>query len=437
MTPNSTDTRPHVAIIGAGFAGLWASQQLANKAVRVTLFDRNNYHTFQPLLYQVAAAEIEPEQIAYPVRGILRNMPNVTFALADVSRIDPDSQTIIANGTAVQYDYLILATGSITQFFNTPGAAEHAFSLKTMDEGVWLRNHILACFEQAVHVDAQARRRLLTFVVVGGGPTGVEFAGALSELIYGPIYKDFPELNIDDVSIVLVEAMDKLLGAMPPKLSQYAAEQISRMKISTHLQTRVTAVTENEVFFADGSRIPTNTVVWVAGVGGEPLASQSALPILPNGRVPVSPTLQIPPYDNLYATGDIAAFQTEDGHNLPMVAQVAIQQGSLAAQNILHQIEGRPLQPFRYHDKGSMATIGRNRAVVDLNGRAFTGFFAWITWLFVHLLYLIGFRNRLIVIFTWAWRYITFEHMVRLILPTRRIQWPANHKPENPTPPPP
>lgn len=411
------DSLPHVAIVGAGFAGLWAARELTKQPVRVTLFDRNNYHTFQPLLYQVAAAEIEPEQIAYPVRAVLRRRPNITFALADVTAVDLAAQTLTADGEEIAYDYLLLATGSVTQFFGIPGAAAYSFSLKSMEEAMLLRNHILTCFERAVPADAELRRRLLTFVVVGGGPTGVEYAGALSELIRGPLRKDFPELNIAEVSVVLVEAVDRLLLAMPEKLSQYTAEQIRKMGIELRLNTEVTAVTPTEVHLKDGSTITTNSVVWVAGVGGEKLPEDSGIAVQRNGRVPVRPTLQLPEHENVYTIGDLAAFE-QDGEPLPMVAQVAIQQGVHAAHNILRQLAGEAPEAFRYQDKGSMATIGRNRAVAELNGRSLTGFPAWVIWLFVHILYIVGFRNRIMVLFTWAWRYITFEQTVRLILPS-------------------
>ncbi len=430
MTLETThaDNRPHVVIIGAGFGGIWAAKELADQPVRVTLLDKNNYHTFQPLLYQVAAAEIEPEQIGYPVRGILRRMPNVTFTLAAVTAVDLTAQTVTTTQATLAYDYLILATGSVTQFFGTPGAAAHAFSLKTMEEGVRLRNHILTCFERAVHVPPAERRQLLTFVVVGGGPTGVEYAGALSELVYGPLRKDFPELDMADVSIVLLEAAGRVLGGMSESLSAYAARSLHKMKVVVQLEKRVTAVTGTAVTLHDGTQIPTNTVVWVAGVGGEGLARESGIEVLGNGRVSVLPTLQLPQHERVFAIGDLAAFPAADaasGHFLPMVAQVAIQQGIHAAQNIGRHQLGVPLAPFHYWDKGSMATIGRNKAVVDWHGRTFTGFLAWLIWGVIHIMYLIGFRNRIMVMLSWAWRYFTFEQTVRLIMPSSQAAWLA------------
>lgn len=416
-----------MVIVGAGFGGIWAAKELADQPVRVTLLDKNNYHTFQPLLYQVAAAEIEPEQIGYPVRGILRRMPNITFTLAEVTAVNLPTQTVTTTHAELAYDYLILATGSITQFFGTPGAADHTFSLKTMEEGVKLRNHILICFERAVQAAPAERRRLLTFVVVGGGPTGVEYAGALSELVHGPLRKDFPELNMEDVSIVLLEAAGRILGGMSESLSDYAGQSLQRMKVEVRLEKRVTAVTATDVTLHDGSKIPTHTVVWVAGVGGETLAKESGVDVLANGRVPVLPTLQLPQHERVFAIGDLAAYPAEgdaaSGQYLPMVAQVAIQQGIHAAQNIGRHQLGLPLTPFHYWDKGSMATIGRNKAVVDWRGRAFTGFLAWLIWGVVHIMYLIGFRNRLMVMLSWAWRYFTFEQTVRLIMPSNHVAW--------------
>ncbi len=422
---NNADERPQVIIIGAGFGGVWAAKTLVRLPVRVTMLDKNNYHTFLPLLYQVAAAEIEPEQIGYPVRGILRRMPNVTFTLAEVTAVDLAAQTVTTNHATLAYDYLIVATGSVTQFFGTPGAAAHAFSLKTMEEGVRLRNHILTCFERAVHATPDERRRLLTFVVVGGGPTGVEYAGALSELVHGPLRKDFPELDIAEVSIVLLEAAGRVLGGMSESLSAYAAQSLHKMKVEVRLEQRVTAVSGTAVTLHDDSEIPTSTVVWVAGVGGEALAKESGIEVLGNGRVPVQPTLQLPQHERVFAIGDLAAFPAEGGGWLPMVAQVAIQQGIHAAQNIGRHQLAQPLTPFVYWDKGTMATIGRNKAVVNWHGRSFTGFLAWLIWSVVHIMYLIGFRNRIMVMLSWGWRYFTFEQMVRLIMPSTRAGWLA------------
>jgi NADH dehydrogenase len=430
MSDQMNNTKlPHIVIIGAGFGGLWAARTLASKNVRVTVMDKNNYHTFLPLLYQVAAAEIEPEQIGYPVRGILRQMPNVNFLLAEAQAIHLSTQTITTNRGQISYDYLILATGSVTRYFGTPGAG-HTFSLKTMEEGVRLRNHILTCFERAVQAPtAEERRRLLTFVVVGGGPTGVEYAGALSELVHRPLRMDFPELDIAEVSIVLLEAANQLLGGMPDSLGKYAVRSLQKMGVTVLLEKRVTAVSPTAVTLHDHSQIPTHTVIWVAGVGGQTLAQESGIAVLGNGCIPVRPTLQLAEHDHAFAIGDVAAFPAETGNGwLPMVAQVAIQQGIHAADNIHHHLYGRPLTPFRYQDKGSMATIGRNKAVVNWHGRALTGYLAWLIWSIIHIMYLIGFRNRIIVMFTWAWHYFTFDQMVRLIMPSSQVAWPLSEE---------
>jgi NADH dehydrogenase len=410
--------RPRVVIIGAGFGGLWAARHLADTAVDVYLLDRNNYHTFFPLLYQVAASELEPTQIGYPIRATLRRMKNVHFVLGEVTHVDIDEQVVHTHERALPYEYLILATGSVSRFFGIPGAAEHSFPLKSMEEGIHLRNHILNCFEQAEQTaDPTLRQQLLTFVVVGGGATGVEYAGALSELIHGPLAKDYPSLDMAEVRVILLEAADTLLSMMPSRLSQYTSERLQKMKVDVRLQTPVFGVTETAVFLQDKATISTQTVVWTAGVGGEDTAQASGLSVLKNGRLPVQPTLQLPDHPNIYAIGDLAAFAIDSGDYLPMVAPVATQQGKFAAENIRRQLTGAALQPFSYRDRGQMATIGRNAAVADLGGYAFRGFIAWLFWLIVHLFNLIGYRNRLMVLINWAWNYIFFERLARLILP--------------------
>jgi NADH dehydrogenase len=322
----------------------------------------------------------------------------------------------------VPYDYLILATGSEARFFGIPGAQDATFTMKSMADGVDLRNHMLSKFEEASRErDSERRRRLLTFVVIGGGPSGVEYAGALMELIAGPLARDYPNFCVDDARVVLVEAMPSLLGAMPQKLGRYSAERLQKMGVEVLLDTAVAEVTPHAVTLANGTSIATETAVWTAGVGGEGIAGRSGMQTKPNNTVSVLPTLQIADEPNVYVVGDLAAFE-QDGEFLPMVAQVAIQQGEAAAQNILRQMAGEPLRPFRYHDKGSMAVIGRNSAVADIGGKAFTGFAAWLIWLLVHIMQLVGYRNRLLVLVNWAWSYFTFERMVRLILPNKLVK---------------
>lgn len=417
------EERPHIVIVGAGFGGLWAARALTRDPVRVTLLDKNNYHGFWPLLYQVAAAELEAEQIAYPLRRILRGRRNVSFVLGEVEELDLQAKALHTESQRLTYDYLILALGSTSTFFNIPGADTYTFPLKTMEDGIALRNHILRCFEMAAQEpNAAERQRLLTFVVGGGGPTGVEYAGALAELIYGPLAKDYGELDVTEVSLVLVEMAGRLLLGMPEKLSRYAQARLRKMGVQVLLETQVTEVAGDCVCFQDGSRLPTRSVVWTAGVRGHPLAERWGLPVVRGGRVEVEPTLQLQGYPSVYVIGDMAAFPGEDGQPLPMLAPVAMQQGGHAAANIRRQIASQEPEPFRYFDKGTMATIGRSAAVAHLAGVSFTGFVAWIIWLVVHLFQLIGFRNRLVVLINWAWSYLFFERAVRLILPAGRAQ---------------
>ncbi|WP_298981792.1 NAD(P)/FAD-dependent oxidoreductase [Caldilinea sp.] len=408
---------PRVAIVGAGFGGLWAARALAHTPVQVLLLDRNNYHTFLPLLYQVAAAELEPEAIAYPVRSILRRMPNVSFALAEVRQVDLNSRRLETSAGAISYDFLILAAGSAPHFFGTPGAETHALPLKSMADAIAVRNRVLLNYEKAsLEPNPERRRQTLTFVIVGGGPTGVEFAGALAELMKGPLRRDFPSLRSSPGRVVLVEAMDALLPGFPPRLQTYAAERLRRMGVEVLLRAPVTRVTENTVTLKDGTHIDAETVVWTAGVQGISPAAHWGLPTARSGRVAVLPTLQTPNHPEVYVIGDLA-YVEQDGSPLPMVAPVAIQQGRFAAQNVLRQLWGQQPLPFRYRDQGAMVTIGRNAAVVQLRNLEFTGFPAWILWLSVHLFNLVGFRNRLLVMLNWAWDYFFFERTVRLILP--------------------
>jgi len=409
--------KPQVVIVGAGFGGLWAARALAHAPVSVVLIDRNNYHTFLPLLYQVAAAEIEPEEIVYPVRSILRSTPTVDFLLAEVRRINLATRTVETSESIVSYDYLILAAGSSAHFFGVPGAAEHAFPLKTLDDGIRLRNHILCCFEQAAKdEDAANRRRLLTFAIVGGGPTGVEYAGALAELLGGPLRADFPKLDLRDSHVVLLESANRLLPSLPAHLGKYALERLRKMGVEVRLGAAVDRLEPDAVHLQDGSSFSAQTTVWTAGVRGESTAAAWGLPAEHSGRVPVGPALEVEGFPGVYVIGDLARGE-QGGAPLPMIAPVAIQQGVAVARNIQRQLAGEPPLAFHYRDRGMMATIGRSAAVAHLGGLAFTGFPAWMAWLGVHLVKLIGFRNRLFVLINWAWDYFLFERMVRLILP--------------------
>lgn len=410
--------RTQVVIAGAGFGGLSAARTLAHSPVDVVVVDRNNYHTFPPLLYQVAAGELEPGDIAYPVRTILRKMPNARFALAEVKRLDPSKRVVETDGPTIPYDFLILSTGTVDHFFHVQGAAEHAFSLKSLEHAIALRNHILGCVEKAdLEADAATCHALMSFAIVGGGPTGVETAGALAELVQGPLRKDFPRLDISGARITLIEAAPRLLPTLPEPLGIYAARRLRDMSVDVRLDCPVERITPDSIHLRDGEVIPACTTVWAAGVRGDPQAEGSGLPTANRGRVAVEPTLQVPQHPEIYAIGDLAYFE-EDGQALPMVAQVALQGGVCAARNIQRQLAGQEPLPFHYHDRGTMATIGRNKAAAVAYGRTFTGFPAWVLWLSIHLLYLIGYRNRLLVLINWARHYLFREHAACRILPS-------------------
>lgn len=408
--------RPRVVIIGSGFGGLKAARMLAGSGVKVLLIDRNNYHTFIPLLYQVAAAELEPEQIVYPVRNFLRRLPQASFVMTEVKRIDYGNQLVETDGTPIPYDFLILATGSQSQFLGVPGAEEYALPLKTLEDAVHLRNHIISCFELAEREpDPTERQRLLTFAIVGGGPTGVELAGAWSELIYGPLAKDYPTLDLRWVQVILLQSGDSLFADLPERLGKYTQKQLQKMGVKVYLQAKVGQVTPEALYLKDGTAIFTKTIVWTAGVEAAVPPPQE-LPTAPKGKVIVLPTLQLLEQPKVYAIGDVA-YVEQDGQPLTGVAPEAIQQGAVAARNIKRQLRGRSPQPFSYFNKGRLAIIGRNAGVGQIGKLTFTGFLAWFLWLGVHLFYLPGFRNRLLVLFSWIWDYLFGDRFVRLILP--------------------
>ncbi len=417
---------PRVVVIGAGFGGLWAVRTLAGTSCDILVLDRNNYHTFLALLYQVAAAELEAEDIAYPVRSIFAKLPAVDFALAQARRIDIEKRLIETDNQVFSYDYLILATGSIPHSFGIRGVDEHAFFLKTLEEGVTLKNHIICCFERAARqVDTAGSAGNLTFVIVGGGATGVEYAGALSELVHGPIVRDYRKIDFHSVRIILLEGSDSLVGTMPESIRTYTFERLGKMGVEVRLKTKVVEVTPESVILDSDETIATRTIVWTAGVRGEPLASLAGIPTGHDGRVSVLPTLQIPLHSEIYVVGDLARIAA-NGHVLPMVAQVAIQSAVAAAQNIKRQIAEQEPLPFHYHDRGSMITIGRNAAGVVIGSRTYTGFLAWLLWLVIHLFNLIGFRNRMMVLINWAWDYLLYERAVRFVFPSEAPSFPKS-----------
>jgi NADH dehydrogenase len=402
-------------IVGAGFGGLRAARALRRAPVQVVLLDRNNYHLFQPLLYQVATAGLEPDQIAKPVRAILRGQKNFDFRMVEVTRVDFNDRRLQTSAGPIAYDFLVLAHGGETNFFGLDGVRTHGLPLKDVPDAVEIRNHVLTCFEQAMlEPDAERRRARLTFVVVGGGPTGVEMAGALSELIRLVLVKDYPRLNIKDVRILLLEATDKLLAAMPERLREAAGRTLWRKWIEVRFSASVADFDGERVRLKSGEIIPAHTVIWAAGVKAAPLNATLGLTVGRQGRIPVEPTLQVPGHPEVYLIGD-ASYAEDNGAPLPMVAPVAIQMAEVAAQNIVRALRGQPLQTFRYRDQGTLATIGRNAAVADVFGLQLSGFPAWVMWLVVHIIQLIGFRNKLFVLLNWAWDYFFYERAVRLI----------------------
>ncbi|NNM32580.1 MAG: NAD(P)/FAD-dependent oxidoreductase [Gemmatimonadetes bacterium] len=408
-----------VVVVGAGFGGLWATRHLVRGGARVTLIDQRNYHTFFPLLYQVAAAELGPTSIGYPIRSVLRDMKDVEFRLGRVTSLNlADRAVTLADGTSVPYETLLLSPGSVTHYFGVPGAQDHAFPLRWMNDALELRRHILTRFEYAARAEGEDRGRALTFIIVGGGATGVEYAGALAELVFGPVLADFPEFRKDELHILLVEGQDRVLGAMHPDLSAYAASRLASRGVELRLGAHVESVDAGGVVLTDGARLEGDTVVWTAGVRGDPVFTEAGLKTGRGGRVVVEPTLQARGWPDVFVAGDLAYIEHE-GEPVPQVAPAAMQLGEAAAANILRRGEGARMLDFRYQDPGMMAVIGRYAAVAEIGGYRGGGLFAWVMWALIHIAKLIGFRSRLLVLVNWAWNYLSFRRAVRLILPDR------------------
>jgi NADH:ubiquinone reductase (H+-translocating) len=411
-----TEKLPQVVIVGAGFGGLEAAQRLANAPVQITLIDRQNYHLFQPLLYQVAIAGLVPSQIAYPLRTIFRRQKNLTFQMGEVTSIDFKGHYIRSNGSVLAYDYLILAVGGQTNFFGLSGVEENGFQLKSIEDATSTRNHLLRMFERASReADSDVRKALLTFVVVGGGPTGVETAGALVELITHVMVKDYPHMDLSEVQVLLIEAMESVMMAYPEELRKATTNLLEGMGVKILLNTRLTDYDGRRITLADGSQIDAYTLIWTAGVRAAEITDRLGVQQATAGRVRVDPTLQLPQHPEVFIVGDAAYVEDGRGQPLPMLATVAQQQAKVAAQNLRRILSGESPQPFQYRDPGLLATIGRNAAVARIWGLSFSGFIAWVIWVALHIYRLIGFRNRLVVLINWAWDYFFYDNQVRLI----------------------
>ena len=414
------NSKPHVIIVGAGFGGLEAAKKLACEDVRVTVIDRTNYHLFQPLLYQVATAALSPADIAAPVRAILSKCRNVEVILAEVQSVDVEAKKVKTADLEIDYDYLILATGARHSYFGHNEWEKLAPGLKSLEDAVELRRRILLAFEYAEKATHEAARRAaMNFVIIGGGPTGVEMAGAIAEISRYTLAKDFRHINPSEARVILIEGEPRLLAAYPPDLSESARKQLADLGVEVRTSTRATNLTEDGVQTGD-ELIPCRVKIWAAGNNASFVGKTLGAPADRGGRVIVNDDLTIPGHPEVQVIGDLANFPHQTGQPLPGISPVAMQQGRHAARNILAMIKGRKPQRFRYWDKGTMATIGRNKAVADLKFVHLSGLPAWLAWLFVHIIFLVGYRNRLVVLFQWAWAYLTFDKGARLI--TRNFQ---------------
>jgi len=406
---------PHIVIIGGGFGGLYTARGLKNAEADITIVDQHNYHLFQPLLYQVATAALNPSDIAAPIRGILRKQKNVSVILGKAESIDVDNKRVRLADGELSYDFLVVATGATHSYFGHPEWERHAPGLKTIEDALEIRRRVLLAFEAAEReTDPVKQAAWLTFVIIGAGPTGVELAGALSEIARQTMVRDFRRIRPESARVILLEGRERVLPPYPPELSEKARKQLAGLGVEVITGAIASEVTDHEVRIGDRV-IPARTVLWGAGVQASPLARSLGVPLDPAGRVLVEPDLTIPGHKDVFVIGDLAAFRQYDGTFVPGVAPAAIQEGQHTAYNLDRALEGQPLRAFHYNDKGSLATIGRAAAVGDFGRLKLSGFLAWFAWLAIHIFFLIGFRNRFLVITQWAWAYVTYQRSARLI----------------------
>lgn len=420
LAMNIPDTKlPRIIVIGGGFAGISFIKKLKGEKVQIVLFDRHNYHTFQPLLYQVSTGGLEPDSIAYPLRKIFRKHTDFHFRMAEVEHINTEENTISTSVGSLTYDYLVIATGTRTNYFGNENIANNSMPMKTVPQALNIRSLILQNIEDADRATSESERlRYLNFVIAGAGPTGVELAGALAEFRKGILENDYPELEEEDMEVHLIEGQDRVLPPMSEQVSKKAHRFLEKLGVQIHLNTLISDYDGTTVTTKDGKTYKTATFIWAAGVTGAPIAGINAEALVERAnRYKVDHFNKIEGLDNIYALGDIALMSTKDfpkGH--PQVAQPAIQQGDRLGKNFKKMLKGEKMEPFKYFDKGSMATVGRNKAVVDLGNLHFGGAIAWFMWMFVHLWFLVGFRNRVVTFFNWTYNYINFDKAARLII---------------------
>lgn len=413
----SKQERPHVVIVGAGFGGLTAAKALRNAPVNITVVDCNNYHLFQPLLYQVAMAGLSPGEIAYPIRSILRQQANTEVILAEACEINLKERKLLLNIGEIKYDYLILAAGAQTNYYGHSEWVDYAVGLKDIDDALEIRRRVLLAFEEAEREpDFDKQQQLLTFVVIGAGPTGVELAGSLAELARFTLIRDFRHIKPSTARIILLEGLQRVLPPFVEDLSLKADQQLKRIGVEVRTGVKVKAVDETGVHLDSGELIKSRTVMWCAGITPAPLTKTLGANLDRAGRVLVESDLSLPQHPEIFAIGDLCAFvHQQDGKPLPGLAPVAMQQGTAAAMSIVDDLTGRKRKTFEYQDHGTLATIGRSKAVADFGRMRLSGFPAWLAWLFVHIMFLVGFRNRLVVMLNWLWSFLTYERGARLI----------------------